>query len=336
MLKSFHHSITIVFILLILSPICAAADQSCPSYEPVLTVQGENIYKKTGNSVEDAAGIAKNAALNQPMIDFFNYLEKALDDNGATADSLACPYSVIQQWAAAGAMLQEPQTQGRVNRVFDSAGIGFILLKFKMRGMSITPDLAQWYAKLAQTQRDDYGKPLKKASYKGLYSNVYPWAALTNAISALISNDQEALQFQDEAWDNMIAQIGPDGILQGELGRAKRALVYHQLAADGLIALRQVRLALGRQDDPTQLASLKRLLDLIGNALCDPAMLSDQAGFKQEKPGAWGFRIAFAFGKDILPSTWGSCGPKNMGWSKAEYGGDTRVSAQAVAAASSR
>lgn len=306
---------------------------SCPTYPPVSTVEGARIYKPGTNSVSDAQGVADNDAKLAPIDIFLAYLGKAVDqDTGAT--DLSCPYALLRQWAAAGAVLQAFDTPGRVARVWIAPAFGFIVLKFRMRGVRTTPDVAQWLSQLAAAARQDYAKPFRKEPYLGLYSNVYPWSAVPNAISALIGDDAAAMRYQDEAWNNMIAEIGSDGTLQGELGRGARALVYHQLAANGLLVLLDLRRALGRPDNPAQIAKLQRLLDMIGNSLCDSKPLAAAAGAEQEIPGGWGFRVPLAFNDGLVPTTWTSCGPKTMDWFKAEYsGGDARVSAEAVAAA---
>src|SRR5208283_2240391 len=109
---------------------------------------------------------------------------------------LTCPYSLLRQWATAGALLVPPDdTPARVGRVWISTGAGFVVLKFKMRGVAITPDVSKWLSQLAATQRQDYGKPLKKAGYAGQFSNVYPWGAATNGIAALVNGDAAAKHY---------------------------------------------------------------------------------------------------------------------------------------------
>ena len=86
----------------------------------------------------------------------------------------------------------------------------------------------------------------------------------------MISDDEKGRQFADEVWINELKEIRPDGTVPAELARQRRALIYHQLAANGLLLLRNVRRALGAADDPSQIARLERLLKMVGNSLCDP------------------------------------------------------------------
>lgn len=316
------------------SPVLAATDASCPAYPPVLAVSGAVIYKDRAGSVSDAQGAQANKDALAPIDDFLGFLGHALDEKTGPAE-LACPYGLLRQWAAAGALLRPPlNTPGRVARVWISPAVGFIVLKFKLRGVQITPDVGQWLDALAAAEREDYGKPLTKGVYAGLYSNTYPWVGAANALAALVAANPAAVRFQDEAWTNMLAQIRPDGTLQGELGRGHQALEYHVKAAAGLLIMRSARLAMGIADDPAQIARLKLLLTMVGNALCHPESLAAAAGAALNTPGVYAFRIPLAFSDGLLPDTWTSCGPKEMNWFQAEYsGGDARVSAEALAAA---
>jgi poly(beta-D-mannuronate) lyase len=312
----------------------ASATGSCPSYPPVQTVVGAVMYSDEAGSVKSSSGEAKNNALLAPIDDFLTYLGHAADEKTDTAN-LACPLLLLQQWAEAGALLTPPETPGRVSRVWITPAFDFIALKFRMRGVAIGTDTTRWLSQLAAAERQDYSKPFQKPPYVGLYSNVYPWVGAANALSALISGDQEAMRFQDEAWNNMIAEIRPDGTLQGEMGRAAQALEYHLKAVAGLLILHSVRHALGQTDDPAHIKKLKLLLTMTGNALCDPALLATKVGTTLNPPGVWDFRIPYAFDDGLLPESWNTCGPKTMNWFQSEYsGGDSRISAQAVKAAS--
>jgi poly(beta-D-mannuronate) lyase len=292
-------------------------------------VSGSTIYEPGTTSVPDPAGEALNRERLAPIDNFLTYLGHAVDAEPQTGD-LSCPYKLLEDWAKAGALLQTPGTPGRVARVWISPAFGFVALKFRMRGIAILPDIAHWLSALAAVEREDYDKPLKMAPYQNLHSNVYPWVGVANAIAALIVPDPEAMKFQETVWRNMLAEIKPDGSLQGELGRGQRALIYHQQAANGLVVLGNLRHSLGQGEGP-QTHQLQRLLNFVGEAICDSAPLAKMAGAQQEMPGVWGFRMPYAFGEQELPATWTRCGPKSMDWFMAEYGGgDTRVSAAAV------
>jgi poly(beta-D-mannuronate) lyase len=312
----------------------ASTPGSCPSYPSVQTVMGAVMYSDESGSVKSLSGEAENKALLAPIDDFLTYLSHAADEK-TDAASLVCPHLLLQQWAEAGALLTPPETPGRVSRVWITPAFDFIVLKFRMRGVEIGTDTTRWLSQLAAAERQDYSKPFQKAPYVGLYSNVYPWVGAANALSALISGDQEAMRFQDEAWNNMIAEIRPDGTLQGEMGRGAQALEYHLKAVAGLLILHSVRHALGQTDDPAHIEKLKLLLTMTGNVLCDPASLTAKVGTKLNPPGVWDFRIPYAFDDGLLPESWKTCGPKTMNWFQAEYsGGDSRISAQAVKAVS--
>ena len=313
-----------------------AAAQSCPSYPVVTVVSSVDRYNDALGTVIDKSADAENRRQLTGVTAFTGYLNTALD-NESGAD-LTCPYHELQTWADAGALLQpSPDNAGRVARGFMSAGFGVIILKFALRNVPITADVVKWYSSLVAAVRSDYRHPFQNPPYVGLYSNLYPWVGAANGYSALIGGDREAQQFAAEVWSNMTAEIGPDGSLQGELGRGGRALVYHQQAANGLLLLHSARRALGDREAPDSLRRLGRLLNLIGDSLCHPEALAEKAHAPQEIPGGWGFRVARGFSDGLVPDTWTSCGPKKPDYIIAFEGvGDVRVAAAAVSAAAAR
>ena len=305
------------------------AVEDCPHYEPVLLVEGADIYKP-GSSGADKKGEEENSERLAPVINFMKYEAKAVDEP-SDKSALKCSLATLTQWAEAGALLEPPDTPGRVARVWISSGMGFILAKYKALGVPLPVSLVRWYANLAATVRNDYHEPLKKAGYKGLFANTYPWAAVSSALSALIGQDAAAYQFQDEAWLNMLAEVQPDGSLIGEMTRGQRALIYHLKAADGLVILNNVREALGEKEKSQQIGALKRLLAFSGNGLCDPTPFAKRAGELQEKVGEYEFRGLLAFGRSVLPESFGKCGPQPKTYFWPEYtGGDARQAHKAV------
>lgn len=313
-----------------------AAAKSCPVFPVITVVSSVDRYSDPLGTVIDKSSDVENRRQLAGLTDFTKYLNTALDSEPGA--DLVCPYHELRTWANAGGMLQpSPDSAGRVARGFMSAGFGLIILKFKMRNVQITPDVVKWHSLLVAAVRSDYRHPFKNPPYVGLYSNLYPWVGAANAYSDLIGGDRAAQQFEAEVWRNMIAEIAPDGILQGELGRGGRALVYHQQAANGLLLLHSARRALGETDDPESLRRLGQLLNLIGDSLCHPELLAKKAHAQLEIPGGWGFRVAQGFSEGLVPETWKTCGPKKPDYFIAFEGvGDVRVAARAVGAAVAR
>ena len=303
-------------------PLAAAAPVSdCRSFSPVAKVSGVRFYKDKAGSQSDPLLVAKNQQMLSNVRDFMACLERTVDGN-ATPDQLAHAYQALSHWAEAGAILSPPtDTEGRVERVFMSTGFAAIMLKFMARGIPVSPPVSRWLSQMAAAVCSDY------ANFEG---NVYPWAGATNALVALINGDDAAKAFQQEAWVKEIGRIRPDGTVQAELARGARALIYHQLAASGLMILHKARLALGIPDNPAETAHLKLLYDEVGKSLCNPAPLASAAGAQQEFPGEWGFRVARAFHDSLLSQDWLGCGPLVIGFTTVDYGGDARVIAEAI------
>jgi hypothetical protein len=132
-----------------------------------------------------------------------------------------------------------------------------------------------------------------------------------NAASlTLIDGDRNALQYENQVWRAGLAQIGPDGYLPSELRRQSRALLYHQYYASALIFLRQLRAALGQLPTARDDADLRRLIERVEAALCDPAAMAGIAGAQQEPPSADQFAVGLAFGDGLVDERWTRCGTK--------------------------
>jgi poly(beta-D-mannuronate) lyase len=304
------------------------AGSSCAGFPPVAMVSGVSVYTDAAHSVPSAALEQANEQKLGNVKQFMWCLEKTLDDPRSSPERLRDAYAGLLDWARAGALLTPPtDTAGRVTRVFMAAGFGIIELKFRARGMPLDPVAADWLSSLAAAVRDDY---------RNFETNVYPWAGAASALAALVHKDPSAYAFQDEAWRTELARVSADGTLQAEVARGQRALIYHQLAASGLLVLHRARLSLGIQDDPATSSELQRLLGQIGHSLCDPSHMASVAGKQQEMPGSWGFRIARGLHDDLLPADWLRCSPQKPDYNAVDYGGDTRFALTAIEAAALR
>jgi hypothetical protein len=132
------------------------------SFPPVLKVEGHAIYKKGTTGVPDPAGAKANQEALLPITSFMDYLAKVLDNEGSEAE-LAPAYTQLRNWAQSGALLQPSDTPGRVARVFITTGFGLLILKFKARGVALTPDVIKWYSALSGAVYSDYSEPLQRA-----------------------------------------------------------------------------------------------------------------------------------------------------------------------------
>jgi poly(beta-D-mannuronate) lyase len=301
-----------------------AVSDDCARFPPVAAVSGVSFYIDKEGSKPDPLLVEANRKALANVEDFMACLERVLDQSTTQTDRERA-YHALTNWAEAGAILgKPPQTEGRVARVFISTGSALIVLKFRSHGVKIDPAVEHWLVALASAVRDDY------RDFKG---NVYAWVGATNALVALMTGDSDALAFQEEAWQKAVGRIRSDGYIDTELARGSRALIYHQLTANGLLILRRARHSLGIADDASLTRRFELLIRQIGNALCDSRQLRDMAGADQEKPGTWGFRVSFAFDDGVLSPEWNQCGPSERTFATVEYGGDMRVSAEAIDAA---
>ena len=272
--------------------------------------------------------------------DFVSHQAQALDAARVGVDDreIACAYGDMQALAMTSALVRSPRTSlERDARVPLVSSIGFLVLKYRMHGIKITPDVQRWLESLAASVRNDYLLPSTSEGYHVTFGNMYPWAASVNAISALVSRDVVGEKFADEAWMKMTSEGRDDGMIIGEMDQGRQALVDHQIAANGLLVLRDVRKALGKPDDAIGMAKMDRLLENVGHSLCEPESIAAAAGARQDKPGNEVFRVSFAFGDGRLPQSWSRCGALDIDWFGTDYtGGDAMVAVKALRAAAKR
>ena len=299
--------------------------ESCSALPPVAKVSGVSIYQDPAHSGLASPELEKaNEQALGGIKTFMGCIEAVLDRRSSPAE-LSTSYDALGKWAAAGALLEPPtDSAGRVTRVFMAAGFGIIILKFRAHEVATTPQVANWYSKLSAAVRLDY---------QNFDTNVYAWAGAANALSALVHADNDAYAFQNDVWRKELGRIDQEGMLAPEIARKQRALVYHQLAASGLIILHRARQSLGIPDDAVTSAEMKRLLDQIGHSLCDPSHLASVAGVQQEMPGNWGFRIARGFHDSLMPADWLRCAGGPADYSTVDYGGDSESARAAIEAA---
>ena len=315
-----------VLVLTTTAPTTAqAAVPSCPDFPPVLSLHLVGIYTDARQSVPDAVAEKKNSDLTTGVDQFLRSIEQALDRPGVHSGDPAadCAFENFKKWAQSGALTVEPKPynrDGTVKRGEYLIGLNMLALKFKAAGYTLDPTIITWLRTLNHENMDFY----EKASNRG---NLRIWAAAATALFALVQRDSQALGFQNRVWHEAMTAIRGDGMIDAELARGQRALIYHMFSFSATLMLHEAREALGYRDSPSDTAKLKSLADMIGRALCDPQVLAVPAQAKQEIPGDWGYRVPIGFGADLLDENWSPCGRPHASLSDPTSGGDTQHAA---------
>jgi len=312
----------------------AAAQNECPKFPPVMTLESGGIYKDYRTSIPDEAMEKARAQQRAPIEAFLKSVEAGVDSPNARPGNPAsdCAFRNFRAWGDAGALTQEPAAfsgAGKLGRDEYNVGFQMIGLKFRAAGYALDPKTLAWL-KTMNAENITY---FMGASNHG---NLRVWAGAGAALHALLQKDPTSLRFQDQVWREAIAAIHDDGTIDAEVGRGQRALIYHMYSFAALQVLRSARVSLGFPESSQERERIDRLVDLIARNLCDSDELSGKAGMKQEPPSNWDFRVTNAFNSAAENAMWSRCAKLEGPAAHAGFGGDMRLASKAVAASAGR
>lgn len=285
----------------------AQAQDACPIPPPLAQVEAHAIYSDLAGSQLDPSGLHRNQELIRPLRGFTELLTRQVDGDARqpTQDDLDCATKMLGNWAAAGALLQQPASFPAV-RERQRFGLGITLAALKLRalGRKLDAGVVAWLHALDTAVVDDFVR-------RRMTDNLAVWSGANAASLAMIDGDQDARQYESMVWQEALRQIDAQGFVPSELRRKSRALLYHQYYASALLFLRRLRSGLGQSSTAGDQADLRRLVDRVETSLCDPeAMVRASGGYTQEPPPAAHFAVGLVFGDDIIDKRWTRCGTK--------------------------
>jgi poly(beta-D-mannuronate) lyase len=296
-----------IFAAIALSPTATHAAGECPDLPPLAQVEARAIYSDAAGSQLDPEGLHRNQQLIQPLRDFTGALAERADFNTGQGreEALRCAESLLRAWAAAGALLRQPDGFPAIRqRQRFAIGITVAALKLRAHGALLDQSVVEWLHVLDAAVVADFAR-------RRVTDNLAVWSAADAASLALLDGDPDSRAYENAVWSAALRQIRPDGYLPSELRRQSRALLYHQYYASALLYLRALRTALGEPPSPKDDADLRRLVDRVESGLCDPAaMATASGGHQQEPPPASQFAVGRVFGAGLVDARWTQCGSK--------------------------
>jgi poly(beta-D-mannuronate) lyase len=238
-----------------------AETMACPGDAPIRQVGGVLFYTDKKASVADPQKVKQDAEVIRPLQMYLIHLAAILDAPAATPAALDCAVEMLNRWAAAGAMLTEPDNfEGVRERARFTIGLNIIALKLSKAGHPVNQATRDWLHSLSLAAvRDFASRPLK--------DNLYIWSGVDAASDAVLSGDASERNYASDVWRNGIEAINQNGTVATELARGSRALLYHQYYLSGLLMLRSFRQTLGDNPTPADQAKLKSLTDLVAGGL---------------------------------------------------------------------
>jgi poly(beta-D-mannuronate) lyase len=299
-------------------------------FPPVRTLELVGIYTDARQSVPNPDAERRNTEMTASVDSFMRFLEKAVDNPAARPGDPAadCAYDNLRQWARDGALTVDPpqfNRDGLVKRQEYLVGLDILALKFQAAHFPQDPAIVSWLRQLTYKYIDYYAR----ATNRG---NLYVWSGAAAALFALFDHDRRAIDYQNQVWQSALMAIRGDGLIDAELARGQRALIYHMFSFSAVSTLRAAREAFGYPTSPAEKARLKLLSDAIGHSLCSPDWMAQRAQAKQETPGDWAYRLPIGLGGDLLNQDWSQCGRPNADVSDPTSGGDTRHTAAVLKA----
>jgi poly(beta-D-mannuronate) lyase len=329
-------------LLILISPLSAMAQAAsrCPDYPPVINVAGPEFYSDAQGSKVDPTAEAELRTAREPINDFLSYEEQSLDGapgwSKLTGLSAGCANTLLERWASAGAMATTVDAMGKYSREGGvdkgqfTRGMVMLAIKLKAQGQTLRPHVVPWLGALVSDKIKGDRKHIADGNREG---NLYYEDGATAAGYALLAHDQNAFAFQNEVWRYFLAAVHDDGYLDSELSRGSRALIYHNRALSMLLALRQIRRALGIPETVEDRTKLKALSDLVGHSICHPQDMASRAhAANEETMGDWAYRVQLAYGADLMNQDWQNCGIKTTNLVDLNGGGDLGKMRQALAA----
>lgn len=317
---------SLIFLALLTAAAAPAHGETpCKAIPPLSTLVLKSMYSDAKSSVIDAANATDNAKIEAPIFDLFGASEHALDrPNARPGDAESdCAFRNFSAWARAGALTFEPpvyDSGGKVKRGLLNPSFQMIAIKFRAAGYTLDPTLLAWLAKMNRENVDFYAKGANRANQR-------VWAAAGAALNDLVEHDPAAERFDDQVWQEAIAAIRNDGLIDAELGRGQMALVYHMYSLSATLVLEAARHARGGSETPQDRQRLSLLIAGIGRALCDPTPMQKLAGAKMSIPnGEWAYEVINGFAEGRLDTNWSRCGLPPTDFNARDMGGDTRRS----------
>jgi poly(beta-D-mannuronate) lyase len=262
----------------------ALAD-TCPVPPPAVTsLDLKRFYADKAGSVVDPALAAEHKAETEPLTAFLHFVtseaDHAMRQRSNPGPRAACALSWLAAWAQGGALLGPMATdQSESERKWDMTGLALAYLKLKpYANAADRAGVEPWLVKVADAARAFFDNPGHKRN------NHWYWLGLGLAAVGIAADSPRHWDMARGIMADAARDIGPDGLLNMELAREKRALHYHAFAVMPLVALAELGRARGEDWYALNNGALHRLVAVTRTGLADPKIFNAFAGVPQERP----------------------------------------------------
>jgi poly(beta-D-mannuronate) lyase len=243
---------------------------SCPQPPaPLVDLHFESMYKKgdKSHSIVDPRADAAYKKAYAPISAFEKGLNMMANRYARSkpprADVAACALDWIAAWARAGALQGDVNRNGEYIRKWAIGSIanGFMQVR-DAEGLDAgkKKDGVEWIRTVGRAAMADFSRGADKDSRR---NNHLYWAAWGVASAAMATDDADMFSWAMEKERFGLQQIEEDGTMPLELGRRKRAYLYHLFAAMPLFFLAEAGARNGKEDlFSSEDGALKKLGDI--------------------------------------------------------------------------
>ncbi len=270
--------LSMVSVVSVFHALTAAACEKLP--EPVRDIEANRFYVDAASSIVDPALKAKKDAAVRPLKDFLRAVSTAADRYAVANDreSARCALEALRGWAEGDAMLGTMSSrQADYERKWMLAGLAIAYLKVRPEAqVRHRSAIEPWLDRVAFEVRRHFDDPGHARN------NHYYWAGLAVGATAAGTGSPSHWEFARQVFRDATAAIRPDGTLQLELARQKKALWYHGFALAPLVVLAEIAAARGEDWYAMNGGALHRLVERTLDGISHPESFERLSGYPQD------------------------------------------------------
>ena len=269
---------------------------------------------------------AQNDAAMEPARTFLRLVSASADHFIAEEKAPAglCALAGLRAWGEADALLGTmSNSQSQRERTGLLSGLAFAYLK--TRDLASNADRASiepWLDKLARAVEASFGGSARPANRRLALVSL-----ATVAVGAAIGN-REHWRFGEGAFDQSLAAINPEGVLDLEMMNGERALFDQDFAVGGLVMAAELAAKEAGEDwYERRDGALHRLANRVLDGLRDPSWFAARTGKAQVLPSARDLAW-IAFYARRFPDRFANRVPDGAIFQSPRLGGDLAVLAE--------
>jgi len=219
--------------------------------------------KHEGNVVVAAADDFRTTGSAEAARCVIQHLEADARQNALTGKMSSSQAYFVQGWVAGALAIAYLKVDGNTRA---TAAQRNLILPWLQKEADITRG---WYDERQRTSHTDA-------------QNHFYWAAVQLAATGIAANNRSDFDWAMQRAKDGIAAIHPDGTLDEEMRRGKRALHYHLYAASPLVMLAELGIPNGVDLYKENNGALKKLVEVSTHGLIDPSLFEKRTGIPQE------------------------------------------------------